>query len=75
MGDILFVAVNLARFLNIDPEIALKKTSAKFSRRFRMMESAAREQGTTLAKVPRAEMESLWNDAKRREVAATVPGS
>jgi len=75
VGDILFVAVNLARFLNIDPEIALKKTSAKFSRRFRMMESAARQQGTTLAKVPRAEMESLWDDAKRREVAATVPGS
>jgi tetrapyrrole methylase family protein/MazG family protein len=71
VGDILFVAVNLARFLNIDPEIALKKTSTKFSRRFRMMEHAAREQGTTLAKVPRAEMESLWDEAKRLEAATT----
>lgn len=67
VGDILFAAVNLARFLNIDPEIALKKTSAKFSRRFRAMERAAREQGTTLAKVPRGDMESLWEEAKRRE--------
>lgn len=67
VGDILFVAVNLARFLNIDPEIALKKTSAKFSRRFRAMERAAREQGTTLAKVPRPDMEWLWEDAKRHE--------
>ena len=69
LGDILFVAVNLARFLNIDPEIALKKTSAKFSRRFRMMERAAREQGMTLAKIPRADMESLWDEAKRLEGA------
>jgi MazG family protein len=67
VGDILFVAVNLARFLNMDPEIALKKTSAKFSRRFRTMERAAREQGTTLAKVPRPDMESLWEEAKRRD--------
>ena len=67
VGDILFVAVNLARFLDIDPEIALKKTSAKFSRRFRSMEQFAREQGTTLAKVPRAQMESFWDQAKLQE--------
>jgi MazG family protein len=67
LGDILFVAVNLARFLNIDPEIALKKTSAKFSRRFRTMERLAREQGTTLVKIPRPQMESLWDHAKLLE--------
>lgn len=67
LGDILFVAVNLARFLDVDPEIALKKTSAKFSRRFREMESLARDQGTTLAKVPRPQMESLWERAKLLE--------
>ncbi len=67
LGDILFVAVNLARFLNLDPEIALKKSSAKFSRRFRDMELLAREQGTTLAQVPRPQMESLWDQAKLRE--------
>jgi len=75
VGDILFVAVNLARFLNIDPEIALKKTSAKFSRRFCAMERAAREQGTTLAKVPRGDMESLWDEAKRREASSASANS
>jgi MazG family protein len=64
LGDLLFVAVNLARFLHIDPEIALKKTSAKFSRRFREMERLARTQGTTLAEVPRPQMEALWDQAK-----------
>ncbi|MGB2633058.1 MAG: nucleoside triphosphate pyrophosphohydrolase [Candidatus Acidiferrum sp.] len=67
VGDILFVAVNLARFLELDPEIALKKTSRKFSRRFREMERAARERGTTLAEVPREAMERLWEEAKRGE--------
>jgi MazG family protein len=67
LGDILFVVVNLARFLNLDPELALKKSNAKFSRRFREMESVAREQGTALAKIPRPQMESLWDQAKLRE--------
>ncbi|MGC2765156.1 MAG: nucleoside triphosphate pyrophosphohydrolase [Candidatus Acidiferrum sp.] len=67
LGDILFVAVNLARFLNIDPEIALKKTSGKFSRRFRAMEHLARAQATTLAQIPRTQMESLWDQAKQLE--------
>jgi uncharacterized protein YabN with tetrapyrrole methylase and pyrophosphatase domain len=67
LGDILFVAVNLARFLNIDPEIALKKTSGKFSRRFRTMERLAREQNTTLAQIPRPQMESLWDQTKQLE--------
>jgi tetrapyrrole methylase family protein / MazG family protein len=67
LGDLLFVLVNLARFLHIDPEIALKKTSAKFSRRFREMERLARAQGTTLAEVPRPQMEFLWDQAKLLE--------
>jgi uncharacterized protein YabN with tetrapyrrole methylase and pyrophosphatase domain len=67
VGDLLFVAVNLARFLKIDPEIALKKTNSKFSRRFRTMERLAREQGTTLAQVPRPQLESLWDQAKLLE--------
>jgi len=67
LGDILFVAVNLARFLNVDPEIALRKTSAKFSRRFREMERIARAQGNPLARVPRPQMESLWEQAKLLE--------
>jgi MazG family protein len=64
LGDILFVAVNLARFLHIDPELALKKTSAKFTRRFHRMEQFARDQGTTLAQIPRDQLESFWDRSK-----------
>jgi len=68
VGDILFAAVNLARFLKMDPEIAMKKASGKFNRRFREMERMAREQGRTLAEVPRWKMEELWEEAKGREL-------
>lgn len=53
-GDLLFAAVNVARFLHVDPELALKKANAKFAARFRKMESLAREGGKELADVPRA---------------------
>jgi MazG family protein len=69
LGDILFVAVNLSRFLNVDPEIALHKASAKFTRRFREMEKIAREQGTTLAEIPRPQLESLWDQSKQSELS------
>ncbi len=64
VGDVLFVAVNLARFLSVDPEIAMKKANSKFSRRFREMERLARQQETTLSEVPRPQMESLWEQSK-----------
>ncbi len=64
IGDVLFAAVNLARFLKVDPEIALKRTNAKFTSRFREMERLARESGRAFANVPRDEMESLWEQAK-----------
>ena len=67
IGDLLFAAVNLARFLQVDPEIALKNANAKFSRRFREMERLARASGRAFEKVPRGEMESLWEAAKRSE--------
>jgi tetrapyrrole methylase family protein / MazG family protein len=74
LGDILFVVVNLARFLKLDPEIAMKKASAKFSRRFREMEHLARQQGTTLAEIPRAQMEPLWDQSKLRDqTTAKIP--
>jgi MazG family protein len=69
LGDILFVAVNLSRFLNVDPEIALHNASAKFTRRFREMEKIAREQGTILAEIPRPQLESLWDQSKQRELS------
>ncbi|HEV8383339.1 MAG TPA: nucleoside triphosphate pyrophosphohydrolase [Candidatus Acidoferrales bacterium] len=65
LGDLLFVAVNLARFLNVDPEITLKKANRKFISRFRAMEEEAARRGGRLADVPREEMEALWERAKR----------
>jgi MazG family protein len=67
MGDLLFAAVNVARFLHVDPEIALKKANAKFSSRFRRMEDLAAKSGKVLADVPREQMEEFWETAKRAE--------
>jgi tetrapyrrole methylase family protein/MazG family protein len=67
MGDLLFAAVNLARFLHVDPEIALKKANLKFSRRFRRMEELASKSGKALVDVPREKMEEFWETAKRAE--------
>jgi len=64
IGDLLFVSVNIARFLNVDPEIALKKANAKFRRRFQWMESAAARAGHRFADLPRREKEELWNRSK-----------
>jgi MazG family protein len=64
VGDLLFVAANIARFLGVDPEIALKKANRKFKRRFEWMESAAAREGQRFAEVPRARMEELWNESK-----------
>ena len=67
MGDFLFAAVNLARFVHVDPEIALKKADAKFLRRFRAMEARARESGHEFKELPREEMEALWDATKETE--------
>jgi len=69
MGDLLFAAVNLARFLQVDPEIALKNANAKFARRFREMERLSADNGQAFAEVPRAEKEKLWDATKRNEKA------
>jgi tetrapyrrole methylase family protein/MazG family protein len=69
MGDLLFAAVNLARFLDVDPEIALKNANTKFARRFREMERLSAENGQAFAQLPRAEKERLWEEAKRTESA------
>jgi tetrapyrrole methylase family protein / MazG family protein len=74
MGDLLFAAVNLARFLQVDPEIALKNANAKFARRFREMERLAAENGGAFADVPREEKERLWEVAKRSEAGRSEMG-
>jgi MazG family protein len=67
MGDLLFAAVNLARFLQVDPEIALKNANAKFVKRFREMERLAVDDGRAFAKLSREEKEKLWEVAKRAD--------
>jgi MazG family protein len=66
VGDLLFVGVNIARFLGVDPEIALKSANRKFKQRFQWMESAAAREGSRFADLPRERMERLWNEAKAR---------
>jgi MazG family protein len=65
-GDLLFVAVNVARFLKVDPEIALKAANRKFAARFRDMEAETRRRGAKLADASREEMERLWERSKER---------
>lgn len=66
VGDLLFVAVNIARFLNVDPEIALKKANRKFIARFQQMEREMERRGSKLADAPREEMEALWEQSKKK---------
>ena len=65
IGDLLFVLVNLARFMKVDPEQALRRTNRKFRRRFGHIERRLAEQGKTLADSNIEEMEALWQEAKK----------
>jgi MazG family protein len=81
VGDLLFVGVNLARFLGFDAEIALKKANRKFAQRFREMERIAASRGQSLSGLSAAAFDALWNEVKsadgkntarkRRAVSAT----
>ncbi len=67
IGDLLFSVVNVARFLDIDPEEALSFTSEKFVRRFGYIEEKAKSQGRELTSMTLDEMDGLWEEAKERE--------
>ena len=67
VGDLLFVAVNVARRLGADPESALKAANRKFRRRFRHVEEGLRAQGRSPAESSLEEMDRLWDEAKARE--------
>ncbi|MDW4548671.1 nucleoside triphosphate pyrophosphohydrolase [Defluviimonas sp. D31] len=69
-GDLLFVIANLARHLRIDPEAALRAANAKFTRRFASIESALAHRGKRPEESDLAEMDALWDEAKRLEKAA-----
>jgi MazG family protein len=67
VGDLFFVLVNIARYLSVDPESALRKTNRKFRRRFSWLEQKLHEQGRSLEEATLEEMEALWQQAKTLE--------
>jgi MazG family protein len=67
VGDLFFVLVNIARYLSVDPESALRKTNRKFRRRFNWLEEKLREQGRGLEEATLEDMEALWQQAKTLE--------
>jgi ATP diphosphatase len=67
VGDLLFVLVNIARYLSLDPESALKKTNRKFKRRFQWMEERLRASGRGPQQASMDELEELWQQAKQQE--------
>jgi len=67
IGDLLFVIVNIARFLKVDPEQALRGTNTKFRRRFAHIEQGLEAQGKSPKEASIEEMERLWQDAKGQE--------
>ncbi len=67
VGDLFFVLVNLARYLSVAPESALRQTNRKFKRRFQWMEARLGESGRSADQASMAELESLWQEAKRLE--------
>jgi nucleoside triphosphate diphosphatase len=69
VGDLFFVLVNIARYLSLDSESALKKTNLKFRRRFQCMEKRLRASGRRIQQASMSELESLWQEAKQQERA------
>ena len=67
VGDLFFVLVNIARYLSLDSESALRKTNRKFKRRFQWMEARLHESGRSADEASMEELESLWQQAKLQE--------
>ena len=67
LGDLLFAIVNLARFVAVDAEDALRKTMDRFSRRFRHVEQRVHEQGKAMPDCSLKELDGYWEEAKRAE--------
>jgi MazG family protein len=66
IGDLLFAAVNLARKLKVEPEVALRRATEKFADRFRSVELLARERGLALETMTLAELDVLWDEVKKK---------
>jgi uncharacterized protein YabN with tetrapyrrole methylase and pyrophosphatase domain len=67
LGDLLFVLANIARFLRINPEEALRRTLEKFTKRFQYIETALRKKGKSLRQSNLVEMDQLWEEAKKKK--------
>ena len=68
VGDLLFTAVNIARFLRVEPESALRKTNQKFRRRFQWIEKELQKAGKSPREATLAEMDALWERSKEEEI-------
>ena len=64
-GDVLFSMINYARFINVDPEMALERTNKKFIKRFQYLESESKKDGKEMSDMTLADMDEYWNAAKK----------
>ena len=73
LGDLLFTIVNLARFVKVDPEQALRRTNAKFRARFGYIEQSLSGQSRQVSGTGIEELEALWQEAKKHEIKSQIP--
>ena len=66
-GDLMFALINYSRFINVNPEDALEKSNRKFIKRFHYIEEKAKSMNKSLRDMTLAEMDALWNEAKKTE--------
>ena len=66
-GDLVFAIVNLARFLKVDPELALRRANKKFSRRFKVVEQKVVESGRDWSEYTLPQLDRFWEEAKKLE--------
>ena len=69
-GDVVFSLVNLARFMKVNPEDALRQAINRFVERFQFIEARAKESGRTVGDLSFAEMDQLWEEAKKQNPVA-----
>jgi len=67
LGDVLFAVINLSRFLNVDPDEALRNVNKRFTNRFMHIEKKLEEKGQSLENTPLEEMEAFWQEAKKEK--------
>jgi len=66
LGDLLFAAINLCRFLKVEPSVALRRTNSKFVERFKYVEKKMKETGQEMTKEKLEVMDAFWNEAKKK---------